>query len=122
MQDAQPGPILLDPYIAEQIFPVDCLAISLHDALGVVRHDGYFSIIIDSEMMAVLFHGMHLENSGLKTGFNYVRNSVKVTVDAYQGTVTFYVFDKENARPSQPGVQTTPAPAASDVITVAIRP
>jgi uncharacterized membrane protein (UPF0182 family) len=33
---------------------------------------------------------------GLATGFNYVRNSVKVTVDAYQGTVTFYVFDEKD--------------------------
>jgi len=31
--------------------------------------------------------------SGLNTSFNYVRNSVKATVDAYDGTVTFYVFD-----------------------------
>ena len=28
--------------------------------------------------------------------FNYVRNSVKVTVDAYEGTVKFYVFDKKD--------------------------
>ena len=32
----------------------------------------------------------------LSKSFNYVRNSVKVTVDAYQGTVTFYVFDKKD--------------------------
>jgi uncharacterized membrane protein (UPF0182 family) len=30
----------------------------------------------------------------LPSSFNYVRNSVKVTVDAYEGTTTFYVFDK----------------------------
>jgi hypothetical protein len=30
---------------------------------------------------------------GLARSMNYVRNSVKVTVDAYQGTVKFYVFD-----------------------------
>jgi uncharacterized protein len=30
---------------------------------------------------------------GLAADFNYVRNSVKATVDAYDGTVTFYVFD-----------------------------
>ena len=35
-------------------------------------------------------------SSGLASDFNYVRNSVKVTVDAYQGTVTFYVFDKKD--------------------------
>src|SRR4029077_20258521 len=31
--------------------------------------------------------------SGLETDFNYVRNSVKATVDAYDGTVNFYVVD-----------------------------
>ncbi|MEX1008484.1 MAG: UPF0182 family protein [Acidimicrobiia bacterium] len=33
---------------------------------------------------------------GLATDFNYVRNSVKATVDAYEGTVTFYVFDNKD--------------------------
>lgn len=32
-------------------------------------------------------------NSGLRENFNYVRNSVKAVVDAYDGTVTFYVVD-----------------------------
>jgi uncharacterized membrane protein (UPF0182 family) len=32
-------------------------------------------------------------NSGLNTSFDYVRNSVKATVDAYDGTVTLYVQD-----------------------------
>ncbi|HET7490127.1 MAG TPA: UPF0182 family protein [Acidimicrobiales bacterium] len=31
--------------------------------------------------------------SGLRTSFNYVRNSVKVVTDAYNGTMTFYVVD-----------------------------
>ncbi len=30
----------------------------------------------------------------LATSFNYVRNSIKVTVDAYNGTVKFYVIDE----------------------------
>jgi len=34
--------------------------------------------------------------SGLNRRFNYVRNSVKATVDAYEGTVTFYVMDEED--------------------------
>ena len=38
------------------------------------------------------FSGSH----GLAGAFNYVRNSVKVTVDAYDGTTTFYVVDKED--------------------------
>jgi uncharacterized membrane protein (UPF0182 family) len=32
-------------------------------------------------------------DSGLRHTYNYVRNSVKATVDAYDGTVTFYVTD-----------------------------
>jgi uncharacterized protein len=35
-------------------------------------------------------------SSGLNRRFNYVRNSVKATVDAYDGTVTFYVMDEKD--------------------------
>ncbi len=35
-------------------------------------------------------------NSGLNRDFNYVRNSVKAVVDAYDGTVTLYVVDKKD--------------------------
>jgi uncharacterized membrane protein (UPF0182 family) len=35
-------------------------------------------------------------SGGLNSDFNYVRNSVKVTVDAYDGTVTFYVIDNKD--------------------------
>jgi uncharacterized protein len=31
--------------------------------------------------------------SGLKTRLNYVRNSVKATIDAYDGSVKFYIYD-----------------------------
>jgi uncharacterized membrane protein (UPF0182 family) len=34
--------------------------------------------------------------SGLKLAFNYVRNSVKVTIDAYDGTVSLYVQDPKD--------------------------
>ncbi len=33
---------------------------------------------------------------GLQSSFNYVRNSVKVVVDAYDGTMTFYVMDESD--------------------------
>lgn len=36
------------------------------------------------------------EQSDLDDGFNYVRNSVKATVDAYDGTVTMYVMDTDD--------------------------
>ena len=39
--------------------------------------------------------------SGLATDLNYVRNSVKATVDAYDGTIHFYVVD-----PSDPIIRT----------------
>jgi uncharacterized membrane protein (UPF0182 family) len=41
-------------------------------------------------------HPRDVEGSGLDTDFNYVRNSVKVTVDAYDGTVHFYVVDDKD--------------------------
>jgi uncharacterized membrane protein (UPF0182 family) len=31
-----------------------------------------------------------------RDGFNYIRNAVKITVDAYNGDVVFYVIDKED--------------------------
>lgn len=34
--------------------------------------------------------------SGLSTDFNYVRNSVKVVIDAYSGAMTFYIVDSED--------------------------
>ncbi|HZU72486.1 MAG TPA: UPF0182 family protein [Acidimicrobiales bacterium] len=33
------------------------------------------------------------QNSGLNVDFNYIRNSVKVVVDAYDGSMRFYVMD-----------------------------
>jgi len=35
-------------------------------------------------------------SSGLDSTFNYVRNSVKVTVDAYNGTIKYYVIDAKD--------------------------
>jgi uncharacterized membrane protein (UPF0182 family) len=46
-------------------------------------------------------HPTEPRGSGLDSEFNYVRNSVKVTVDAYDGTVKFYVFD-----PNDPIIKT----------------
>jgi len=37
---------------------------------------------------------LNAQNSGLPSDFNYIRNSVKATVDAYDGTITFYVIDE----------------------------
>ncbi len=45
-------------------------------------------------------HGL-VPGTGLDTDFNYVRNSVKATIDAYDGTIHFYVVD-----PTDPIVRT----------------
>lgn len=34
--------------------------------------------------------------SGLDSRFNYVRNSVKVVIDAYDGTMTYYLWDEDD--------------------------
>ena len=36
------------------------------------------------------------DESGLRSNFNYVRNSVKVVIDAFNGSMTFYVVDDED--------------------------
>jgi uncharacterized protein len=46
-------------------------------------------------------HPTEPRGSGLDSEFNYVRNSVKVTIDAYDGTVKFYVVD-----PNDPIIKT----------------
>jgi uncharacterized membrane protein (UPF0182 family) len=45
--------------------------------------------------------GAVASGSGLSGSFNYVRNSVKVVIDAYSGKMTFYVMD-----PNDPVIQT----------------
>ena len=40
-------------------------------------------------------------DSGLRHTYNYVRNSVTATVEAYDGTVTFYVVDPTPRTPTR---------------------
>lgn len=37
-----------------------------------------------------------LDGTDLRSGYNYIRNSVKVSVDAYSGDVTLYVVDEDD--------------------------
>lgn len=37
-----------------------------------------------------------IEHDGIKEQINYIRNSVKVLVDAYDGTINFYITDKSD--------------------------
>ena len=65
------------------------------DPYIVIGEDGRLSWIIDafttSDSYPYSSH-YHLEGDLM----NYMRNSVKVVIDAYDGTTTFYVFDTED--------------------------
>ncbi len=62
--------------------------------------DGEVIWIIDAYTMSDDFpYSQQINPRAVRTGdlatsFNYVRNSIKVTVNAYDGTVTFYVIDE----------------------------
>jgi uncharacterized membrane protein (UPF0182 family) len=65
-----------------------------------------YPVVVDGEVVWVLdgytttdrypYSQSTSGSGGLSHEFNYVRNSVKATVDAYDGTVTFYVIDDED--------------------------
>jgi len=65
------------------------------DPYIVIGDDGRLSWILDaftaSDTYPYSSH-YHLDRSLI----NYMRNSVKVVIDAYDGTTTFYVFDRED--------------------------
>ena len=66
-----------------------------HDPYIVVGADGRLSWIIDAFTSSATYPysaPSTLENQSV----NYIRNSVKAVVDAYDGTVTFYVFDNND--------------------------
>ncbi|HEU5084314.1 MAG TPA: UPF0182 family protein [Acidimicrobiales bacterium] len=65
--------------------------------------DGGVKWIVDAYTTTDRFpYAQRAENGGLPSAsgldgrFNYVRNSVKVVVDAYDGTATFYVMDPDD--------------------------
>jgi len=65
------------------------------DAYIVLADDGRLSWIMDAYTVSDSYpYSSHyrLDNNLI----NYMRNSVKVVIDAYDGTTTFYVFDTED--------------------------
>ncbi len=65
------------------------------DPYIVVGADGRLSWIMDGFTTSSVFpYARHFQFG--RDSINYIRNSVKVVVDAYDGTTTFYVFDQED--------------------------
>src|ERR1700688_2881086 len=65
------------------------------DPYIVLSDDGRLSWIMDAFTVSDSYpysNHYHLDNNSI----NYMRNSVKVVVDAYDGTTTFYVFDPDD--------------------------
>jgi hypothetical protein len=67
------------------------------DPYIVVGDDGRLSWIMDAFTISDSYpYSSHYHYRPDRNQINYMRNSVKVVVDAYDGTTTFYVFDKED--------------------------
>jgi len=66
-----------------------------HDPYIVVGDDGRLSWIIDAYTSSSSYP-YSTQSSLSNQPVNHIRNSVKAVVDAYDGTVTFYVFDKND--------------------------
>ena len=65
------------------------------DPYIVVSSDGRLFWIIDAFTESSYFpYSSHHDVAG--NSVNYIRNSVKVVIDAYNGTANFYVFDKQD--------------------------
>ena len=65
------------------------------DPYIVVGDDGRVSWILDAFTTSDSYpYSRHYHLGG--STYNYVRNSVKVVIDAYDGTTTFYVFDPDD--------------------------
>jgi uncharacterized membrane protein (UPF0182 family) len=65
------------------------------DPYLVLGEDGHLSWILDAFTQSDTYpYATHYAVNGQSV--NYMRNSVKVVVDAYDGTTTFYVFDNQD--------------------------
>ncbi|HET6977806.1 MAG TPA: UPF0182 family protein [Pyrinomonadaceae bacterium] len=65
------------------------------DAYVVVSNDGRLFWMIDAFTESSYFpYSTHHDVAG--NSLNYIRNSVKVVIDAYNGTASFYVFDNQD--------------------------
>ena len=81
--------ILYNRKVTERVRAIAPFLLFDDDPYIVVTKDGRLFWMID----AYTFSNRVPYSQPLNKGINYIRNSVKVTVDAYDGTVAFYVSD-----------------------------
>jgi len=87
--------VLMHRNINERIARVAPFLTYDDDPYIVVGSDGRLSWMVDAYTSASRFPYSRHFNIGGKS-VNYVRNSVKVTIDAYTGEVNYYVFDESD--------------------------
>jgi len=87
--------VLIHRNIREIVDGVAPFLIYDNDPYMVINSEGRMFWIIDAFTETANYpYSRHYEAGG--KNINYIRNSVKVTVDAYNGTTTFYVFDSQD--------------------------
>ncbi len=83
--------ILLNTNIIERVEKIAPFLTFDNDPTIVIDDDGSLKWIIDAYTTSEYY-----PYSQYTDDYNYIRNSVKVVIDAYQGTVKFYIIDKSD--------------------------
>ena len=87
--------VLINRNIREIVDGVAPFLVYDKDPYIVVNNEGRLFWIIDAFTESAYFpYSSHHDVAG--NSVNYVRNSVKVVIDAYNGSVSFYVIDKQD--------------------------
>src|SRR6266404_970244 len=91
--------VLIHRNIREMVNGIAPFLIYDNDPYIVVNSEGHLIWMLDAFTESATYPYSRHQYAG-QNNVNYIRNSVKVTIDAYNGTVHFYVFD-----PSDPLIQ-----------------
>ncbi len=88
--------VLMRRNITERVKTIAPFLIYDEDPYIVVDASGRLVWMIDAFTETSRYpYSRHFEAQG--QNINYIRNSVKITIDAYNGDVNFYTFDEEDA-------------------------
>jgi hypothetical protein len=88
----QKSKILFKRNITERVRRIMPFLILDSDPYMVISDNGHLFWIYDAYTVSKRFP----YSQPLKNGINYIRNSVKITINAYDGSVNFYIADKSD--------------------------